>query len=416
MKKEKSVLLDNTIMLYIMRFSTYFFGFITVPYQTRILGKAMYGKIAAAMALMLYFQLLIDFGFILSGTQEIAKHQDEPEEINHIYSSVQLLKIGLMGLSALILGVLLFIIPTYREDPWFYWLYLLGTVINGFVPDFVYRGLQKMRAVTARLLISRMIFTICIFIFLKKPEDYMMIPLLSALGNAIAMIWSVIYLRKRFNVKLTRVEWSEIKRHAKISGSFFLSRIAGTVYSSLNLLILEHQSVFSSGSYAVADKLLTTGQSGLAPISDSVYPYMIKNRDFKFIRKILLIMMPIIAVFCGFAFVYAGELCAFVFGVEYYDSGEILRLLLPAAVMTLPDYLYGFPCMAALGVSRYANYSIFISSGIHLSAIFILYITNYITPYTLAFLVSLSTFIDLIFRYSVTRYFYHKYEKGDLHV
>lgn len=411
MKKEKSLLFNNTIMLYIMRFSTYFFSFITVPYQTRILGKEMYGKISAAMALMVYFQLLIDFGFILSGTQEIAKKQDDPYELNVIYSSIQILKIGMMLISIVALSILIVISPIYGKDPVFYGLYLFGTVINGFVPDFVYRGLQQMRAVTVRLLISRAVFTVSLFIFLKTPDDYMMIPLLSALGNTVAMIWSVLYLRKHFDIHIVHVKWDSIKKHAKTSSAFFLSRIAGTVYSSLNLLILNHTSQIASGSYAVADKLLTTGQGALSPISDSIYPYMIKNKDFKLINKILKIMMPLIILFCVIIFIFANDFCAFLFGAEYYDSGQILRLLLPAAVMTLPDYLYGFPCMSALGIAQYANYSIFLSSGIHILAIIILFATKNINANSLAFLVSFTTLIDLGFRYISVKRQYRKLEE-----
>src|SRR5574344_270561 len=102
MKAEKKILLKNTIMLYIMRFSTYFFGFISVPYQTRVLGSQAYGKVALAMALMLYFQLIIDFGFILSGTQEIAKNSDNKKEVETIYSSIQYIKLGLIFVSFII--------------------------------------------------------------------------------------------------------------------------------------------------------------------------------------------------------------------------------------------------------------------------------------------------------------------------
>ena len=37
-----------------------FFSFITVPYQTRVMGNEIYGKIGIATALMMYFQLFLD--------------------------------------------------------------------------------------------------------------------------------------------------------------------------------------------------------------------------------------------------------------------------------------------------------------------------------------------------------------------
>ena len=70
MKTNKKVLLKNTVMLYILQFSAYFFSFITTPYQTRIMGPEIYGKIGYATAMMVYFQLFLDFGFILSSTAD----------------------------------------------------------------------------------------------------------------------------------------------------------------------------------------------------------------------------------------------------------------------------------------------------------------------------------------------------------
>ena len=53
-------------MLYILQFSTYFLSLVTVPYQTRVLGPVVYGYVGVALAVMAYFQLFMDFGFLLS--------------------------------------------------------------------------------------------------------------------------------------------------------------------------------------------------------------------------------------------------------------------------------------------------------------------------------------------------------------
>ena len=53
MNGKRGVLLKNTMMLYILQFSTYFFGFIVVPYETRVLGPVLYGMVGAAMAAMI---------------------------------------------------------------------------------------------------------------------------------------------------------------------------------------------------------------------------------------------------------------------------------------------------------------------------------------------------------------------------
>ena len=52
LSRKKSVLLKNTVMLYILTFSTYLMSFIVVPYETRILGTEGYGLLGVAAAMM----------------------------------------------------------------------------------------------------------------------------------------------------------------------------------------------------------------------------------------------------------------------------------------------------------------------------------------------------------------------------
>ena len=88
---------------------------------------------------------------------------------------------------------------------------------------------------------------------------------------------------------------------------FFYSRIATTVYTATNTIVLNIISGTGAvtGYYTSADKLITTAKSGMSPISDSMYPYMVKNRDFRLIRKSLMLLMPLILVGC----VVVGDFC-----------------------------------------------------------------------------------------------------------
>ena len=88
----KGVLLQNTVMLYLLTFSNYFLSLVVVPYETRVLGVEVFGVLGAATAIMVYFQLVVDFGFLLSGTQEVAKSRDDPAAVSlsliHIFQNM----------------------------------------------------------------------------------------------------------------------------------------------------------------------------------------------------------------------------------------------------------------------------------------------------------------------------------------
>ena len=177
--KKEGVLAWNTLMLYILTFSTYLLSFIVVPYETRVLDDN-YGVLGVAMAIMVYFQLFIDFGFLLSATDEVSRNRTDKARLNTILSAVSCCKLILSALSLLILFVLCLVIPAWRGKFLFYSLFLLGTAINALLPDYLYRGLEKMTAITVRTVCIRAFSTIGIFLFLKKPEDLWVIPTLTA--------------------------------------------------------------------------------------------------------------------------------------------------------------------------------------------------------------------------------------------
>ena len=73
--KDINTLASNTIMLYIMQISGYIFPLFTFPYLARTLSPEYYGMMTFVTSTMVYFQMLIDFGFILSATKECSIHR-----------------------------------------------------------------------------------------------------------------------------------------------------------------------------------------------------------------------------------------------------------------------------------------------------------------------------------------------------
>lgn len=396
-------LLKNTVMLYILQFSTYFFSLVTVPYQTRILGPVIYGNLGVAVAVMTYFQLFMDFGFILSATEDISKNRENKEYVNKRLTSITILKCILAVISILIMSGMCIWIPNFSKYSKLYMVYIIAYAINAFIPDYLYRGIEKMTAITVRTVIIKFFFTIMIFVFLKSKEDYMVVPILLLLGNIGAVLGTYIHLFQMLGYRFTKVSLHEIYEDFKRSFFFFFSRIATTVYSTTNTIIigLIDKTGSATGFYTSADKVMTIAKSGLSPISDSLYPYMVKNKDFKLVKKILLFFMPIIIGGCIIVGIFSKPLCGFVFGEEFYGTAPVLVAMLPAIVAILPSYILGFPTLGAMGLSKYANLSIVAGTITHIVGLLIIAACGKIGVISLAAMTSVSEWAILIFRFVV---------------
>lgn len=391
-EKKDRQLLSNTVMLYIMQFSTYLFSFITVPYLTRVLGVQLYGKIGVAVANMAYFQLLMDFGFLLSATEDISAHREDRAYVGKKLTSVALIKAAFAAVSFGVIFSLTCFAEPFKSYRTMYLLYIAAYIANSFLPDYFYRGVEKMTAITVRTVFVKLFSTVMTFVLLRSKSDYLIVPALLLASNLIAVGWAYFYLLKTLGFRFRRVTWADVRADLKRSSLFFLSRIAGTVYSATNTIITGYIDPTgpTAGYYTSADKIVSTAKSGLSPISDSVYPYMIKNKNFSLIKKILLVAEPVIIAGCVVVGVFARPLCVLAFGSEYAETAPILRAFLPVIAVILPSYLLGFPTLGAMGLSRYANHSIFIGTGVQLAGLALLWATGQLTAVHLAMLTSLT--------------------------
>lgn len=77
------------------------------------------------------------------------------------------------------------------------------------MPDYLYRGLEKMTAITVRSVLIKAFFTAAIFAFLKQPGDYYVVPLLNIIGNGAALLGVYIHLYRHLHIRFGRVSRQE---------------------------------------------------------------------------------------------------------------------------------------------------------------------------------------------------------------
>lgn len=407
---EKKSLVKNTIMLYILMFSGYLFALISVPYVTRILGPEYYGKIGFSQSIMNYVRLIVDFGFILSATEVISKNRKNLDKLSSVLTSVVMSKLILSMLSFIFLVVFIAFSPKLREDSLLYILTFLSVVSASFLPDFLYRGLEKMEIITIRTVAIQFLSLIMTFLFLKEQSDYYMVPLFTLIGNLIAIIIIYIDVNKNLGIKFSRVNVKDIKCTLKNSSSFFLSRIAGTIYSSTNLVVLGIVYPISSpiiGYFTAVDKLVTTAKAGFTPIADSLYPYMINKKDYRLLKRILLILLPVTFIGCALMFIFSKEIILLLFGKQFLGAIKIFKYMIPIIFITPFSYLLGFPTLSPLGLAKYANKSTIYASLIQVTLLFFIVVFNKFNIYNLCTITIISEYFIVIYRLVII----NKYKK-----
>ncbi|WP_154052874.1 oligosaccharide flippase family protein [Olsenella uli] len=396
----KSALAKNTVMLYLLTFSSYFFGLVTVPYLTRVLGPEIYGDIGVATAFAVFMQLIFDFGFILSATADVAERREDKAELSALMTSVTICKLCMILVSFAVCLAIGALWGGGKIDLPLYALYFAYVAVNSLLPDYLYRGLEQMEKITVRTVVIKLLFVSCIFIFVKSQDQYLLVPVFYMLGSAVALAASFIDIWISYRIRFVLVPLSRIGKDFLNSFPFFISRFMINAYTTVNTMLL---GVISPGSeligfYSANEKIITAGKGAITPISDSLYPHMVRRKDFGLLKKMIAVGEPIILAGCVVVFIWAEKVCILLFGESYGAAGDVLRCMLPLLPIVFPSYMIGYPGLVPLGLRSVANASVMVGACCQIAGLCIGYFLGVLNVYYVALLTCLTEFIVLVIR------------------
>ncbi len=342
---------------------------VTLPYILRVVGAANYGIYSYVFVIIQYLLLLNNYGFNFSATKQVSQHRNESDKLNQIYTSVTICRILLfIGGVLFILAFSPFILKTMVEKLMF--LLGLGIVIGAILnPIWLYQGMEKMRYMTIVNVSSRLLFTILIFVFIRKAEDYIYIILYYSLGSIIAGILSLIIAHKQFKVKFIKISWNDIWYQFKDGFAIFCSTIGMNAYRNANVFILKFFVTDAAlGIYAAAEKIIKGMQLIITPIAQSLFPHMSQNfknqgykQSIKQLRKATLFFSCILLLATGITFACAKWLVLLLCGDTYLEAINIVRIMSFVIFFGGLNYMLGIVGLINLGESKMFMYSVIIA-------------------------------------------------------
>ena len=373
-------------MLYVMNIAKLVLPLISLPYLMRVLSKDCYGSVTFVKSVMQYMQIFVDFGFMLSASKDIVNAKSDQKKINIIIGEIILAKIYLIVISFLALALLVIFIPLLRKYILYTFLSFLVVALTCFTMDFLFKGIEEMQVITYRFVIMRLIATVLAFVFVKSDSDMLWIPILDIIGSLISIILIVIEMRKRkFFIVFSGLKQSFIK--LKESGVYFLSNMATTAFTALNTLltgiILSPSQVADWG---VCLQIVTAIQSLYTPITDSIYPQMIKTKSYKLIKRIICIFMPFVICGCILMFFCSRFVLTLLGGDKYIDAVPIMRCLIPVLLFSFPALLFGWPTLGSINKAKEVTVTTIVSALVQIVGLFILILLGMFTPVNIALL------------------------------
>jgi PST family polysaccharide transporter len=269
--KHDSRVWKNVSALYAAQGVRYLVPLLTVPYLSRTLGPAAFGRYAFAQAIGLYVFFITDYGFSLSATRDATRARNAPDELSDLLSGVTGAKLAIGAGCIALAEVLQCTLPQFRHNGNTLLLGALWGASLSLQPVWMFLGIERAVLPTAIDMISRAVSTLLIFMLVHGPSDASLALVLQIGGFLVsALIATVIAFRY---VTLRAPSLCRVRRAVRRGWSFFVFRMAISMYGSSNTIVLSFVAPGAAvGFYAAAEKASRLLLGLFDPLLQALYP------------------------------------------------------------------------------------------------------------------------------------------------
>lgn len=392
----------NIAYQYILQGAIYLYPFVTLPYLTRVLDPDVFAVRAFSISVMLIVETLVNYGFGAYGTKVVAEHSNDGETIGRLMTSILALRLGLSAVGcAIVVGMSLFI-PIMADNFAYMVIAYIGVCFSGMLPDFVFQGLQDMSIMTKRFIGSRAVSIVLTFLFVRGPQDIVLVAVFEALSSLIAFVWSWIEVLAKRKIRFMARELSfESLKYCFGQGTvYFMSSFSTTILNTFTTVMIglmitdDAQISFWSLSISVVGAV----QAMYSPFTNSLYPHVVASHDLREVKKTLLVGIPIVLAMSVGIWFLADMIMLVLGGSEYVIGADILRYVTPVIALSFPAVIIGFPVLGATGNINQLTLSSIASAATNIIGMLILAGCGLFSIATVAILRSVSEFVLLFFR------------------
>jgi len=346
-------------------------GFVVTIVVARYLGDSEFGKYSFAMATVIVFAVLVDFGFHVFLAREISRNKDK---IKEYISNITFLKIIFSIITYLILVGFLFIVG--KPDDVKYFVYLSGIymILNSFNVTLrgIYQGVEKMQYHAINYILEKIIYILLIFLFVTLDFGIPGIMYALIISSAIGLSYNIITVFKKFTFFLPKFKKSTIKFILKESSWFLLTGIFVAVYFKIDIVMLSIMKTDEVvGHYNAAYNLLFAFLFIPGVLTMPLLPvfsrYYKNNKD-----KLKKLISPLITYFLiagamlVFIFITLGPIVVgILYGQEFEPTKFLFQLLSFSFFFVFINYLLS-ALLSSVNKQKYSTIAAFVAMLINI--------------------------------------------------
>jgi PST family polysaccharide transporter len=270
-----------------------------------------------------------------------------------------LLKFLLLVLSVGILSAVVCAVPKLRVE-WLVYYLAFGNVVGMWLfPIWLFQGLERMKYIPLLNVTAKLLVIVSTFVVIQDPADYLYVPLLQSAGTILIGLAGLALALAKFHIRFRLPPVQVLVREFADGWHLFLSRMATTLYTTSNIVILGlvTDSTFVA-LYAPGDKIVRAAADALqTPLSQAIFPHIgrlasqSRHAALRFTAKTMKLAGLAALAISAALFVTAPYIGA-VFGARFAAGVPVIRVLSPLPFFMCLSNIFGVQVMANFGLKR----------------------------------------------------------------
>lgn len=244
---------------------------VTMPYLGRVLGPDGLGLVAFVQGFTTFGSLLIEYGFNLSATRELAQCRADKHQRARLMGGVLGAQLGLSAVAVLLSIIASRFVPILAGHSRLLTFGLIFAVSDSLNPYWYFQGMERMHFVAIFEVAAKSAAAAAIFALVRSPDDTWLVLAIQS-GASLCATGAGLYLALRES-GMSFPRPALIREALKRGWPMFLFRGADTLYSLGNSFVL---GLFAApalvGYYAGSEKISKAFFGLMNPIREAMYP------------------------------------------------------------------------------------------------------------------------------------------------
>ena len=297
--------INSSFFLFSINFVNFIYPLLISPIIIKKCGLEGFGLVILFQSLFIFIASITDYGFNINATRDVTLNEKDKQFVNRHFFVIGYTKAFLFIIALLFSIVIYIFLPKANEYSVLYFSSLTILIGRAFNPLWVLRALHKIKYFFYLFIVSKGVSFLIIYFFLNDIENLFLVNLTIGLSDFITCFFSIIILIFRMKWHFYKPNFLAIKNEIIAGFSIFVQVISINANAYLNPMILGlFVNEYALGIYCVVEKVILVVKFCGSFIIQSIFPKACELAaksiiDYKLFARKLFVFLVVSMIFAG---------------------------------------------------------------------------------------------------------------------